>query len=240
MTASVINLGGGMMAQAFLIDNVPHSEERQTRVMELVNNELFGLRLDNIERQRTNASGEIITFDYKTDYLQHGWLQSNPNTFILSIVFGNMSSFLYFNQITHIPQEVTINPRTFVVERTITLQNPFETFFSVQTNRTIDIIDQLQDIFKVDIADLSFTYAIYTSFRHTSTNATQTRQSIGVYSHYFTASSRETLKDIIIFDRSIGFRHEGNVYRTEAIWYGVGIGATLMFMGFIWIISKKK
>jgi len=239
MTVTVTNLGGGRMAQSFVIENVPYESVLGIATEALVNNPTYGLQLENKRKSRIHADGVSRAFDYRKTFAA-GWPQASPTTYVLTILFENTGSFLYFNQITHIPQEIEIERGIFIVHRTIIMENPFVTFFEAIDNRTTDIVESLQMIFDIDSEDIDFIHIIQTRFRHNEVNSTRTTRNIDVYTHYFIATSQDDLGEIVIFDRLVGAYRDGNIYSTVPIWYGVGVLATLVFMGVIFVVSRQK
>ncbi|MCL2755482.1 MAG: hypothetical protein FWE45_00300 [Firmicutes bacterium] len=241
ITASVTRLSDGRVVQTIIInfENAPS----QTKIMEI---EAFigkeggyldvarGIRYryyENGDPMINPSTGLQRTFMYdKTK--NYGWLSNSPNTFVLTLTFNNIHSFHYFNEIHEQVQEVTIERGIFFVERTITMQNPFRTFFENEdSNRSMGIINHFKYEFNATTDDLSFIYVIGSSFRRTDTNATTSRRaSNGDYYYYFAATSLEDVQDIVVFDR----------FANTPAWYGVGIGATLLFMGIFFILAKKK
>jgi len=235
VTAAVIQTADGRVFQVIQAEFDESSTELNTALLQAMH--YAGLNMPGGNKHIYNEYGNRVNFRYGKD-VEHGWIV-NTNIFQIIIEFDNWESYVYFNEmdLQVIPRtQVDINRGLFTIERTITMQNPFRTFFDntyqVGTqNRTYMLVQELNKL-NGDVGDIELVYILHSSFRRGSTNATSSRRNIaeGTWEYHFAITDTSDIPPIIIVDR----------FANTPIWYAIGVGATIIFMLGIYIISKSK
>ena len=196
------------------------------------------------EKTIIGTNDELVTFEYGKEFT---FSSHTENFFGLTITFDNIFSYAYFNEIdlstkrlAHLDgttymliKDVEVTSSLFFRERTITMMNPFKHFFgSESTTRMGAIIDVFYD----EIGDLDDEFLlIYTkdfTARRTSSNAYIVQRHIDGWRHgfVFAIDEMDEWKDIIIMDR----------FANTPIWYAIAVGATAIFMSFMWFILRPR
>lgn len=200
-----------------------------TAVYNRLKGEEFGLHENRIENMQIyDEEGKLVTFTYGKDVD----LRLADSELVLELEFDNRESFLYFNELDarNAQPEVDIVWRTFFVERTITMQNPFQRFLEGEGNRTMALIQFFNEELSTSDEEITLAYHFGSSFRRTSSNATYVERFADGWMHIFVAESIAELDDIIIFDR----------FANTPAWYGVGVGATALFMIVLWMLLRPR
>jgi len=186
---------------------------------------------NNVERTIRNRYNEEVTFIYGKE----SSIELNERQLLLAITFDNFYSYAWFNDIDlpNVPAaQVDIERSLFFIERTVTMRNPFRTFFENAESEggTRQIIEHFTERTGGDVADINITYVHHSSFRRTETNADRTTRTFYGWDHYFYITNVNDINDMIFFDR----------FANTAAWYGAGVLATAIFMLLVYYGLRAK
>ncbi|MCL2570383.1 MAG: hypothetical protein FWE16_04220 [Firmicutes bacterium] len=230
VTAAVSRLPDGRVLQIveFRFDETTTQNLFDTNeIYNFLGDPKFGLTTTRSETTVIH-NGESLTFTFGMYYT----LERADYAIRLTLEFDNFDSYAYFNGIPHDydTQTIDIQRNVFFVERTITMPNPFATFFESNSNRTLDIINHFTAQFGANKDDLTLVYVLASPIRRTSTNATSNQRTIDTHFYFFESTYANMIDEIVVFDR----------FANTPIWYGIGVGATVIFMLVLYSILKRK
>lgn len=141
------------------------------------------------------------------------------------LLFDNAEDFFRFNDIIFPSREAVFKVvrTTFLVEQTITIQNPIYRFDNlIGASKVADKAGETS--FTVDVY-----YAFLTRVRLTSSNSSRTERYQGYWAHFFTLDDAEDTEYVVLFLRTAN----------TPIWYGIGVIATFIFMLGLWLVLGR-
>ena len=162
---------------------------------------------------------------------------ASGDTMQIMLRFASYKSFLRFNGVNPTPEKMnfysrTISKKAFFVERTITFVNPWIALED-HTLR-LDELDHFMRTAGAGVAPEVPTEHIYifeSDTRRTKMSGSyHTENTIAKYNYYYHADGTNAVTEIVVFDR----------FANQPLWYGLGLAATAIFMGGLYLILRKK
>lgn len=183
---------------------------------------------DPREMQYENGNTREFKFGMEVEV----YVNTDARILAVRMTFDNIYSYYYFNGMKVSESELTTTRSFLFVEHTRVIQNPFRNVYSADTNRTRDLIDWLETSFAQENASPK-TYMVYihqSRFRLTSSNADGVRRTVDGWEYSFIAEAGEEIQDIVLFIRDAN----------RMAWYGIGVGATAIFMILLFVLLKCR
>ncbi|MCL2851050.1 MAG: hypothetical protein FWE01_01670 [Firmicutes bacterium] len=196
--------------------------------------------------ENPNDIEEYTLFSYGKRFV---FSETGNNQFRLEIIFDNLQTYAYFNEIdlflkrlvrldgvTYLLVDdndgVYITSGLFTRRRYVMLENPFSRMFYGTQTRMGNIFTHLQVQMNVPDGELVLVYRQDFTARRSSTNAYYSQRFIDGWRHNFVFAMDEIdiWTDLILMDR----------IPNTPIWYGIGIGATIIFMFGVWIVFRPR
>ena len=153
----------------------------------------------------------------------------------LIIEFESYTQFYQFNgiNIREEPNRIIKQDNSLLfVDRTITLSNPYSRFLDTTANPTAQLLRDFNQIFNPNAAEpKNLAYMFTSSFRRTHVNSdTIEHDLLRINWKYFFYIDPSNPTDIVIHDR----------FANTPIWYGIAILLTILFMGGLYIVLRRK
>ena len=202
---------------------------------------------DGYKRLENSDNDEYIEFMYGKTF---EFSESNDRQFRLGITFENIYSYAYFNQIDIFGKRlirldgttyflvddeygVTTTSNLFIRRRYVSIANPFSQMFTEDGRTPLgDILAEIQSVFGASDNEVTLIFSQDFTARRSTSSAFESRRFIDGWRHYFgfLMDEQNEWEDIVLMDR----------LPNTPIWYGVGVGATVIFMLIIWVVFKPR
>ena len=170
----------------------------------------------------------IAAHDFLNDDRVEFELQRGTTTVQLMMLFSR-SDWFWFEDLGTVARDITtdLQRNAFFFQQTITIPSPFTG--QAQSQRTNNLVNWFYQEFSANTR-VQNSVVLVSSFRRTRVDNSHRERHFDGWWYFFDVDEYGYLEDIVIFDR----------FANTPAWYGVGVGATAVFMLILWLVLRNR